>query len=106
MCHICKGSIKHGNKLCCDDCQTLYHKLWITRYHKVHTPDSELSNFYHELWIIRYHKVHISDSEDSDTFVCHICYKQENTEKSTDEIALDADNDSDKYELYMLAIQQ
>jgi hypothetical protein len=73
MCHICKRSSKHGNELCCDDCQTFYHKLWITRYHKVHIPDSE----------------------DSDTSVCHICYKQDNTANSTGEIPLDADNDSD-----------
>jgi hypothetical protein len=73
MCHICKRSSKHGNELCCDDCQTSYHELWITRYHKVH----------------------IQDSEDSETLVCYICYKQDNTENSTDKISLDADNDSD-----------
>ena len=60
MCHICKRSSKHGNELCCDDCQTFYHELWITRYHKFHSPDSE----------------------DSDTLVCHICYKQDNTQNS------------------------
>lgn len=96
MCHICKRNIKHSNQLCRDDCQTLYHRLWITRYHKVHISDLELSNFYHELWITRYHKVHIPDSEDSDTFVSHSCYKQD-TEHSTEETALDADNGSDQY---------
>lgn len=34
MCHICKRSNKHGNELCCDDCQIPYHELWTTRYHR------------------------------------------------------------------------
>jgi len=72
-CHICKRSSKHGNELCCDDCQTFYHELRITRYHKVHIPDSE----------------------DSDTSACHIRYKQDNTSNSIEEIPLDADNNSD-----------
>jgi hypothetical protein len=83
MCHICKRSSKHGNKLCCDDCQTFYHKVWVTRYHMVHIPDSE----------------------DSDTLVCHICYKQ-NIQNSTDEIPLHADNgsDTDIYIYLLIAI--
>jgi hypothetical protein len=88
VCHICKRKIKHGRELPCDDCHNLYHELCIPKYHKKHIP--------------------ISD--DGDTFLCHNCYKEENTENSADELLQVEENDdsydSDINELYMLATQK
>ena len=49
----------------------------------------------------RYHKDHIADPEDGDNFVCHTCYKDENT-NSIDKMPHNVDV-GDMSQLYMLA---
>jgi len=48
----------------------------------------------------------ILNSEDDNTFVCHTCNKEDNTDNSTDKMPQDADYDSDISDLYMLVIQK
>jgi hypothetical protein len=88
VCHICKRRIKRGCELRCDDFQNLYHESCIPKYHTKHIPILE----------------------DGDTFLCHSCYKEENTDNSADEMTHVEENydhyDSDLNELYMTATQK
>ncbi|XP_031359109.1 eukaryotic translation initiation factor 5B-like [Photinus pyralis] len=64
-CYVCAKIIK-CNELSCDECKQSFHKSCIPASHKQHIPDPT----------------------DNDTFLCHICYKEES----------DSDVDTEKEE--------
>jgi hypothetical protein len=45
-------------------------------------------------------------SEDDGTFFCHTCFKEDNTDNSTDKMPQDADYDSGISDLYILVTQK
>ena len=81
ICEICKKNTKPANEIRCDQCKKFYHRKCVPHFHKMHVP------------------------EETDNFLCHCCYKEQDSNNS---LNLDLDETSDDGstdELYTLVTQ-
>ena len=82
ICEICKKNTKPANEIRCDQCKKFYLSKCVPHFHKMHVPE-----------------------ENDNYFLCHCCYKEQDSNNS---LNLDLDETSDDGstdELYTLVTQ-